>query len=296
MVVITGATGNTGNEIARRLMAAGMPVRVIGRDRQKLKSLTDRGAEAAVGSLDDAGFLAQAFANAVAVYAMIPPNLQAADGRGHQNTIGRAMTEALQQSGVPHVVSLSSVGAHLPKDSGVVQGLYDFEQMLNEMNGLHVMHLRPTYFMENLFWQIGTVKQMKIMGSPIRGDLTFPMIATKDIAAYAAERLIKLDFSGYSHQNLLGPRDVTYQEVAGILGRAIGMDSLSYVQFPYEEARPAMIGMGMSPSIAEAFIVFQRALNDGRIMEDAHRDEKSSTATSIEEFAHTWAAVYNAQS
>ncbi len=294
MYVIIGATGNTGKEIAHALLAAGKKVRVIGRDADKLKAFTEKGAEAAVGSADDAAFLTKAFAGATAVYGMLPPNLQAEDMRAHQNKTAKAITEAVQKAGVKYFVTLSSVGAHLAKDAGVVQGLYDFEQMLNKLSGVNVLHLRPTYFMENLFWQIGTVKQMNIVGTPINGDMKFPMIATKDIAVVATDRLIKLDFTGHSHQYLLGSRDVSYREVTTILGKAIGKEALPYVQFPYEDARGAMVGMGMSPSVADAFIVFQKSLNAGNIAEDAKRDAKSTTPTTIEEFAKTWAYAYNA--
>ena len=61
MYVITGATGNTGRAVAEILLAAGKPVRVIGRSEDKLKALADKGAETAVGSLEDEGFLVEAF-------------------------------------------------------------------------------------------------------------------------------------------------------------------------------------------------------------------------------------------
>lgn len=294
MYVITGATGNTGKEIAEALLAADKKVRVIGRSADKLKSLAGKGAEAAVGSLDDAAFVTKAFTGATAVYAMIPPDLQTPDMRAYQNRIGETITNAVRGAGVKHIVALSSVGAHLPKDAGVVQGLYDFEQMLNKLDGTNVLHLRPTYFMENLFWQIGTVKQMNIFGSPIKGDTRFPIVATKDIAVIATKRLVKLDFSGKSVQYILGARDVTYNELAQVLGKAIGKEA-PYVQFPYDDARNAMIGMGMSAGVADAFIEFQKSMNDGKITSDAKRDVNSTTTTTIEEFAQIWAGAYRAQ-
>ncbi len=57
MYVITGATGNTGSEIARKLLESGKKVRAIARDKNRLKSLEVLGAEIRQGSLDDSNFL-----------------------------------------------------------------------------------------------------------------------------------------------------------------------------------------------------------------------------------------------
>ncbi|MCK7537646.1 MAG: hypothetical protein MZV63_45175 [Marinilabiliales bacterium] len=68
--------------------------------------------------------------------------------------------------------------------------------------------------MENIFSQVPVIKQNGIMGSPVKGDLTMTVIATQDIASYAAKRLLSMDFKGKSIQYLLGQREVTYNEIA----------------------------------------------------------------------------------
>ena len=113
MYVITGATGNTGRKIAELLLKAGKPVRVIGRSEDRLKPLLDKGAEAAVGSMEDEEFLIEAFSGPTAVFSMIPPNLQAKDVREYQSKIGGTTAAAIDKSGVSHVVNLSSLGAPL---------------------------------------------------------------------------------------------------------------------------------------------------------------------------------------
>jgi uncharacterized protein YbjT (DUF2867 family) len=79
MYVITGATGNTGKIIASTLLEAGKEVRIIARNTEKAKELTEKGAELFQGSTNDVGFLKKAFAGASTVYAIIPMNMQAAD-------------------------------------------------------------------------------------------------------------------------------------------------------------------------------------------------------------------------
>jgi hypothetical protein len=140
---------------------------------------------------------------------------------------------------------------------------------------------------------IGLIKQAGIMGSPVKADLRFPVIATKDIAEYAAKRLLALDFKGHRTQDLLGARDVTYPEMAKVYGKAIGKPDLQYVEFPYDDFKKSLMGaMGTSESVADNFNEFIRAMNAGRVFV-AKRNAENTTPTAIEEFAATFAYVYN---
>jgi uncharacterized protein YbjT (DUF2867 family) len=148
--------------------------------------------------------------------------------------------------------------------------------------------------MENFFNDIGTIKNMGTNGSPIRGDVSIPMVATRDVGRYAAERLSKLDFSGHSAQELHGQRDLTMTEATSILGKSIGRDDLGYVQFPYEDAEKAMTQMGISPDGARTYIEMAKGLNEGIIVGVEPRNAENTTPTSLEDFAGTFAAAYNA--
>ncbi|MBI5379011.1 MAG: NAD(P)H-binding protein [Nitrospirae bacterium] len=292
MYTITGATGNTGKKIAEALIAKGQGVRVIGRSAERLRPLADKGAEPFIGSLEDASALTRAFTGMKAVYVMIPPNYQAENFRAYQNKVGEALSTAIAAAQVPYVVNLSSLGAHLPEKTGPIKGLYAMEQRLNKLDRAHVLHLRPTYFMENLFWSIHLIKTMGMNGSPLRGDLPIPMIATKDIAAEAIERLLRLDFAGKSTKELLGQRDLTMPETTRILGKAIGKPDLPYAQFSYEDAEKAMVGMGLSIDMARSFNEMYRAFNEGTLKPTEARSERNTTPTSIEEFSQVFAAAY----
>ncbi len=285
MYVITGATGNIGGVIARTLLAQGLPVRVIGRDAARLQPLVELGAEAAVGRLEDAAFVREAFAGAKAVFAMIPPAFAAEDVRAAQGVVGEAIAAAVAANKVPYVVHLSSVGAELAEGTGPVLGVHDQEARLDAIAGLNVLHLRPAYFMENLLGNLGLIQSAGINGGPLRADLAIPLIATRDIAAVAAEELTALAFTGSSVRTLLGPRDYTSAEITRVLGAAIGRPDLSYVQFPYEQAVQALIGMGASPDAAHGMVELNRAMNEGRGIVALARDERSTTPTTLETFA-----------
>ncbi len=87
--------------------------------------------------------------------------------------------------------------------------------------------------MEYLLMNIPMIKNNNMAGSAIRGDLKFAMIATRDIAAFAAEQLLKRDFTDKSVRDLLGQRDVSMEEAIAVIGSMIGKPGLKYVQFPY---------------------------------------------------------------
>src|SRR5271166_4721527 len=198
MYVITSATGNTGKIIASKLLETGKKVRVICRHADKAKELTDKGAELFIGNTMDAEFLKKAFKDATALYANIVMDWKTNDFTGDQVKHANAMADAIRECKVSYVVALSSQGAHLDSGSGVVLGLHKMETIFNNIEGLNTLFLRPTYFMENSLGMIGMIKNAGIMGAPVKADLSFPVIATKDIASYAARRLSALDFKGHN--------------------------------------------------------------------------------------------------
>jgi uncharacterized protein YbjT (DUF2867 family) len=293
MFVITGATGKVGGGIAERLLSEGEKVRVIGRNRDKLASFEKKGAEIAVGTMGDAVFLAKNFIGADAVFAMVPPDMTAPDVLAHYDKFGSVMVKALAESGVRNVVHLSSIGAQLPKGTGPIVGLHRQEERLNALSGVNVLHLRASYFMENAYNSIPMIKGMGIYGSPLIGDMKIPQIAVKDIAAHAAARIAKKDFTGTAVQDLWGARDVSMREVTTAIGKAIGKPDLPYVQFPYEDALKAMVGAGLSQSVAASFVEMYKGFNEG-VLGKLERNALNTTPTTIEEFAQEFARAYQA--
>jgi uncharacterized protein YbjT (DUF2867 family) len=284
MYVIAGATGNSGHVVAGNLLARGKKVRALGRSEERLQGLAARGAEPFVCQLADAAGLAKAFAGAEGVYAMIPPDMSSPDYRAHQNQISDAIAAAVAEAKVRHVVALSSFGADKSDKTGPVAGLHYLEEKLSRVAGLNTFFVRAGYFMENTLAQIGIIKAMGVAAGPLRAELELPMIATRDIGAFVAERLARLDFSGVQAQELLGQRDISMAEVAGIIGRAIGRPQLSYVRVPNDQVVEAFVQMGASKSTAELMIEMTDALNAGHMAALEKRTVGNSTPTSYEAF------------
>lgn len=284
MYAITGASGNTGGVVAEKLLARGEKVRVIARDAARLSRFVNQGAEAFTAELTDAAALTRAFAGATAVYALLPPNLAAADVRSYQEQVSDALAHAIGKAAVSKAVVLSSIGADKAAKTGPVVGLRHLEQKLNAIAGLDAVYLRAGYFMENLLPQVGVIQNFGIMGGPVRPDLRLPLIATRDIGAVAAELLAKAEFTGKQTRELLGQRDVTYTEVASIIGKAIGRPGLTYSQLPHSQLKPALVQMGMSPNMADLLLEMADAMNSGLMVALEPRSARNTTPTSIETF------------
>jgi len=284
MYAITGATGNTGSVVANYLLTKGQKVRAIGRDTNRLQPLVSRGAEAFAADLADAARVAKAFSGARAVYAMIPPALAEDDYGAYQRRVIEGVATAIEQSGVKFVVTLSSIGADKPDKTGPVVGLHEFEQRLNRIPGINILHLRPGYFMENTLAQAGIIPQAGATAGPLRPDLKLPMIATRDIGAVAGEVLSRLDFSGQKTRELHGPRDLSYVEATAIIGKAIGKPDLKYAQAGDEQLRPAFMQMGMSRNLADLILEMAASLNSGHMRALEPRSATNTTPTTFETF------------
>ncbi len=296
MYVVTGATGNTGHVVASHLLEQKKTVRVIGRSKERLQPLIDRGAEAFVADISDQAALTKAFTGAEGVYAMIPPGATSQDYRSEQRHAAGAIAGAMQQAGVKHAVVLSSVGADKQAGTGPVAGLHELEEILNRIAGLNVVHLRAGYFMENTLGQAAAIHAMGKTAGPLRGDLKLPMIAARDIGSVAAELLTALDFSGKQTRELLGQRDLSMDEATAVIGKAIENPDLKYVQLPGEQMQPIFIQMGMSPNVASLILEMAEALNSGHMRALEQRSSRNTTSTSFETFVkEEFLPVYRAQ-
>ena len=284
MYVVLGASGNTGSIVANALLDLGKEVRVVGRDSKRLAPFVNRGAEAFTADVVDGEALSRAFAGAEAAYALTPPNMSSANYRAEQDQITETVAKALETAGVKYAVTLSSFGADKAEKTGPVAGLHAMESRFAQIPGLNALHLRAGYFMENTLPQIGIIQQFGMMVGPVRADLPLPMIATRDIGAAAVDTLLRLDFSGQQTRELLGQRDLTYSEVARIVGAAIGKPALAYVQLPAEQVILAMGQMGISKNVASLLCEMSDALDSGYMKALEPRSSANTTPTSYETF------------
>jgi len=284
MYTILGATGNIGSVIARALLEKGEKVRVVGRSAGRLQPFVKRGAEAFVGDVADAEAMTRALTGARAAFLMTPPSMTSPDYRANQEKTSDAFSAAVKNSGLQYAVNLSSYGAQAPAGTGPIAGLHNSEKKLNAIDRLNLLHLRAWYFFENHLTGIQMIQMMGLFGGALKGDLKIPMIATRDIGAYAAERLLKLDFNGKRTQELQGERDLTLIEVVAVIAKGLGKPDLRYVQFPYDQVEKVLEQMGAPAKTVASFIEMFQGINNGIVTATEPRSAANTTPTSIETF------------
>ncbi|MFZ6013165.1 MAG: NmrA family NAD(P)-binding protein [Bacteroidota bacterium] len=290
--IITGSIGHISKPIVQQLVKAGKEVSVITSSSDRVKEIEALGAKALVGSVQDVAFVNQAFKGADVVYTMIPPIWQTNNWRASQNEVARNYADAIRANGVKYVVNLSSIGAHAGNGIGPVDGLYDFEQLLNKIHGLQVKHLRPSFFYYNFMAQIGLIKQAGIMGANYGNGEKMFLVHTNDIAAAATEELLDLKFTGNSVRYIFGD-ERSGKEVAEVLGKAIGKD-LQWVSFTDEQQKEGLLQAGLSETHASSYTQMGKALREGIMQADARKNKPSALSpTKLEDFAKEFAAAFN---
>jgi uncharacterized protein YbjT (DUF2867 family) len=288
--IITGSIGNISKPVIEGLVKAGKEVGVITSSNDRVAEIVKLGAKALVGQVQDVEFLKGAFKGADVIYTMIPPIWQTTNWRASQNEVGKNYATAIEHNRIKFVVNLSSVGAHNSNGTGPVDGLYDFEQLLNKIEGLNVKHLRPSFFYYNFLAQIPLAKQAGIIGGNYGDGEKLFLVHTKDIAAAALEELVTLKFTGNSVRYILGD-ERSGDEIAQVLGKAIGKE-LQWSVFSDEEQKQGLLGAGLSETHAQGYTAMGKALRTGAMQSDA-RKNKTLQGVKLEDFAKEFSEAFN---
>lgn len=296
MHVVMGATGNTGRATSRALLAAGEPVRALGRSRARLAPLARAGADTAIADWADARALADALEGAAALYCMVAVEPSAPDFDASYDAVSTAIAAAIAAAGVPRVVNLSGLGSHLPaavtRTMGAIDAGRRHEARLDGLAGVDIVHLRPGFFMQNYLRDIPSLMATGTLRGALRADRPLAMVSTDDIGARAAELMRRRDPGAGEALDLLGPADVTPHQAARALGEAIGMPELAYVQIPIAAFVAELRSAGISESGARAIAGVYEGYNSGRLVPAGARDAASATPTGIDDFAKTFAQAF----
>ncbi|GAA4466376.1 NmrA family NAD(P)-binding protein [Nemorincola caseinilytica] len=290
--VITGSLGHISKPLVTRLVKAAHDVTVITSSADRVKEIEALGAKAAVGRVEDTGFLTRTFTGVDAVYTMVPPKWDAQNWKEHIHSIGKNYAAAIKAAGVKKVVNLSSIGAHMPEGCGPVSGLYGVEAELNALEGTDVLHLRPAFFYYNLLANIGMIKHMGIIGGNYGENTTMALVHPADIATVAGDALLSLAHTGKSVRYIVSDERTTH-DIARVLGTAIGRPGLPWVNFRDEDALNGMIQAGLSQEVAANYTEMGAAMASGKMASDYLANRPAMSPTRLEDFAKEFAAAYN---
>lgn len=264
MFVVAGVTGNTGSVVAESLLAAGKKIRVLVRDPKKAESLRARGADVfTLASLDDAAALTKALTGAEGAYLLSPPDLGAKDFIAERKKTVDAIAEAVDASGVGHVVFLSSIGAQHASGVGPIATVHYAEKKLAQTKA-KLTFVRAAVFLEN-FASVAAATKAGKLPSFVPADLVVPTVTTRDIGLTAAKALLegppaaKVDII-----ELAGAKDLSARDVAKLFAAKVGRD-VAVEEAPLAAVVPVLTSFGISENIAGLFREMYEGVINGKV-------------------------------
>ncbi|MDR3705370.1 MAG: NAD(P)H-binding protein [Paludibacteraceae bacterium] len=296
-ITITGSLGNISKPLTKELVEKGHQVTVISSNPERQKDIEALGAKAAIGTMEDADFLSATFKGADAVYVMETLGAgaffdQKIDAIAAITKIGNNYKQAIQQSSVKRVVHLSSIGAHTNKGNGLLAFHYNVENILNQLpSDVSITFMRPVSFYSNLLGFINTIKTQGVIVANYGGDSKKPWVSPLDIAVAVAEELVT-PLEGRKIRYVASD-EISCNELASLLGTAIGKPDLKWVVIPDEQLLNGMIAAGMNPQVAAGMVEMNANINTGDLFEDYFRNKPTLGKIKLADYAKEFAAVYN---
>jgi uncharacterized protein YbjT (DUF2867 family) len=293
-ITLTGSLGHISLPLTKDLVQKGHSVTVISSRPEKQKEIETLGASAAIGSIKDVSFLTKIFKGADAVYTMVPPaNFfdPGIDLLAYSRQIGKNFAEAIQRSGVKQVVHLSSVGAHLEKGSGLILSHHEVEVILNGLSDVAITFMRPVGFYYNLYGFVPMIKKDGIISANYGADEMLVWVSPIDIASAIAEEIVS-PMSGRKIQYIASD-ELTGNETASILGRAIGKPDLRWILVSDEQRKASLEKAGLNPSIAASLVEMFSSQHAGVLTEDYYRHKPAVMGKEkLTDFAKEFATAF----
>ena len=294
-ITLTGSIGHIGKPLARKLIAQGHAVTVISSNPERSKEISALGAIPAIGKLQDTDFLAATFKGSGLVYTLVPPANyfdQELDLLGYFIELGNSFADALRKAEIKRVVNLSSIGAHLEKGNGILEGTYQVENSLDNLPGdVAVTHVRPVEIYYNLFQYIDLIKSQGFMASNLAEEDLNAWVSIEDIVDCIVE---EMNTSTIGRKvRYVASEEVTYKELASILGSAIGRPGLKWVQITDDQLRESLVKVGMQPKIARKMTEMYAAIRSGSLYGHYHQDKpRTFGKVKLRDFATDFAVAY----
>lgn len=276
MYVVAGASGRSGGAAASALLEAGQRLRVLVRDAARAEPWRARGAEVAIGSLDDEDALARALEGAAGAYLLSPQDPRSADPISDGWRIADAIARAVERSRLPHLVLLSARGAERAEGTGLVRTLHAAEERLAGSPAAITL-LRAAFLLDNLAPAVGAAAAGGPLPVFLPVDLAMAMVAARDIGVIAARCLIEGEPPRRRAViDVAGPRELSPRDIAAALGDRLGRP-VEAQQAPLEAVVPAFTSMGASPAFAAEVRQLFEAIIAGRLEGTSARRVRGST-------------------
>ncbi|WP_405487209.1 NAD(P)H-binding protein [Nocardia sp. NBC_00511] len=294
MIVITAPTGNIGCSLLAQLLksapAAGEKLRVVVRDPARLPDATRERVEVITGSHADPVVLDRAFDGADAVFWLVPPDSALTPHEGYSGFTAPAV-RAFANHHVGHVVGVSALGRGTPvaERAGLVTATLAMDDLIADSGVAYRALANPSFF-ENFLEEADSIRERGVFIDVVDADRKAPLVAVADIAAVAADLLLDRSWTGVDSVPVLGPEDLSPNDIARIMTEKLGRP-VRYERQAFDDLHTDLVGYGLNAEFARAVVDMKRAKDQG-LDAGVARTPDSSSPTSFEQWcADTLAPV-----
>lgn len=281
MILITTPTGHIGSQLLSKLLVSKEKLRVLARDPSKLSAEVKERVEVVSGSMDNAEDLARAYANVDDLFFVIPPSMKYDNADEYYKFFGSLSLKAILVANIKRVVFVSGTGLRLDGEAGAVTSSVYVEKMLEE-SGVSLRVLHCGTFMENLFHSVGSIKATGQFGTSCPADIKLPWVATKDIATVAEKLMLDKAWTGFDSVGVLGPKDVSYGEIAEILSE-FARKKISYQSLSADAVKSNAKKYGATEAAAQNLADIYSSMARGKF-NLLERTKENSSPTDVREW------------
>ncbi|MET0863453.1 MAG: NAD(P)H-binding protein [Nakamurella sp.] len=283
-IVVTTPTGHVGSRVVQLLLQAGVRPTVLVRDPARLDPDVRELVEVRQGDQGDADFVREATEGADALFWVDPTDFGADDANAESRRLGRIAAAAVRHNKIPQTIFQSSVGAEKRHGAGLIDGLAEIEQLLNDTDG-GVLILRCGYFFTNLLTAVDALRA-GVLTTTMPPEAPMPWVDPRDIGEVVAARLLSTQWSGHQVQAVHGPTDLSYTQVVDILTEACGRP-ISVQEQSDEQSCKDLLAAWMSETTADGVVAMTSGLRDGFVPEQP-RSAISTTPTTLGQWAYQY--------
>ena len=285
MILITGATGNNGQELIRQLAAMGQQVRALVRNPARAANLKGPNVELVAGDFDQAATLDAALQGADKAFLLTPVAERSVEWQ-------KAFIQAAQRAYVKQLVKFSGMGAS-PRTSVELLRMHGETDDLLRNSGIPFTILQPNSFHQNILSSAGTIKAQGAFYWPMKSAQQ-STVDIRDINAVAAKVFTSPGHDGKTYV-ITGPEALTFQQAAEKLSAVLGRE-IQYLDVPLPAAAEGMRKSGMPEwnvrAVTELLGYF--ATGAAATVTDTVPRLLGHPATSFEQFATDHRAVFAA--
>lgn len=283
MIVVTGATGNVGLELVKRLFDRSLPVRAFVRDRSRARAIALPGIELVEGDFSRPETFTRALDGADQLFLLIPSS---ADAEQQQ----RNFVDVAKRLRVKHIVKLSQFGANASAPGRFQRHHAGIEHHILKSR-IPYTFLRPNLFMQALLNFRSTIASQGTLYAPA-GDARISIIDVRDIASVAVAALTRSEHENQTYE-LTGPEALTHAEMAAEFSEALGK-TVKYVDVPSETMLQTLLDLRIprwqAEGVIEDFSQYRRG--DAAAITSAVRDITKQPATRFAQFAADYARQF----